>query len=79
MGLAEKKDQLLRPRQQKILKCVSMPGGATAGSMAKMCSARRCDIMKEIAILRGKGYPIQATTMVTEDGMYQARFELLQL
>lgn len=78
MGLTNRRDQLLGPMQQNILECVSKPGGATAGSMASMLKAKRGTVMREIGILRSKGYPIQATTMITEDGMYQALFELVQ-
>ena len=66
-------------RQSRILKYISEPGGATGGKMAKLFKVPRGTIVRDIAELRKKGYPIQVSSMVTEDGMYQAVFELMRM
>lgn len=77
MGLTkEQKDSY---RQSRVLKCISEPGGATGGKLAKLFNVHRGTIVKDITALRKKGYPIQVSSMVTEDGMYQAVFELMRM
>ena len=77
MGLT--KEQKDGYRQSRVLKYISEPGGATGGSLAKIFKVHRGTIVKDIAELRKKGYPIQVSSMVTEDGMYQAVFELMRM
>ena len=77
MGLT--KEQKDGYRQSRILKYISEPGGATGGKMAKLFKVPRGTIVRDIAELRKKGYPIQVSSMVTEDGMYQAVFELMRM
>ena len=76
MGLT--KDQKAGLRQARILQRISKPGGSTSGSLAKELGVGRTMIINDIKDLRRKGYPIQASSMITEDGMYQAAFELMR-
>lgn len=77
MGLT--KEQATGYRQSKVLKLISRPGGATSGAMAGMLRTTRGVIINDIKELRKKGYPIQVSSMITEDGMYQANFELMRM
>ena len=77
MGLT--KEQKDGYRQSRVLEYISEPGGATGGKMAKLFKVPRGTIVRDIAELRKKGYPIQVSSMVTEDGMYQAVFELMRM
>ena len=77
MGLT--KDQKAGLRQNRILECIMKPEGATSGSLAKRFGVGRGTIINDIRTLRSKGYPIQTSSMVTEDGMYQAVFELRKM
>lgn len=63
-------------RREQILKCVSQPGGSTGNRMAKQFKVARGTILKDIAALRRQGYPIQVSSMTTEDEMYVAVYEL---
>lgn len=77
MGLAKGaagKDAIRR--QGLILKRVSEPDGVTGGRLSKELGVARGQIVRDIAALRRKGYPIQVSSMKTEDGMYQAVYEL---
>ena len=76
MGLT--KEQKAGLRQARILQRISEPGGSTSGSLAKELGVGRAMIINDIKDLRRKGYPIQASSMITEDGMYQAVFELMR-
>lgn len=76
MGLT--KDQKAGLRQARILQRISEPGGSTSGSLAKELGVGRTMIINDIKDLRRKGYPIQASSMITEGGMYQAAFELMR-
>ena len=76
MGLT--KDQKAGLRQARILQRISEPGGSTSGSLAKELGVGRTMIINDIKDLRRKGYPIQASSMITEDRMYQAVFELMR-
>ena len=76
MGLT--KDQKAGLRQARILQRISEPGRSTSGRLAKELKVGRAMIINDIKELRRKGYPIQASSMVTEDGMYQASFELMK-
>ena len=75
MGLT--KEQKAGLRQARILQRISEPGGSTSGRLAKELGTGRGMIINDIRDLRRKGYPIQVSSMVTEDGMYQAAFELM--
>lgn len=75
MGLT--KEQTAGYRQSRVLKLIEKPGGATSSEMAKTLGVKRGVIINDIRDLRRKGYPIQASSMKTEDGMYQAMFELM--
>ena len=77
MGLT--KEQKDGYRQSRVLEYISEPGGATGGKMAKLFKVPRGTIVRDIAELRKKGYPIQVSSMITEDGMYQAVFELMRM
>ena len=74
MGLT--KEQAAGIRQHRILELISEPGGASSNRMAKICKTTRGTILNDIKALKRKGYPIQASSMVTEDGMYVAVFEM---
>ena len=76
MGLT--KEQKAGLRQARILQRISEPGGSTSGSLAKELKVGRTMIINDIKSLRSKGYPIQVSSMKTEDGMYQAAFELMK-
>lgn len=71
------KEQKTGYRQSRMIKCISEPGGQTSGKLAKMFKVDRGTIIKDVRELRKKGYPIQSSAMVTEDGMYQVLFELM--
>lgn len=73
------KEQTAGYRQSRILKLISQPGGATSSAMARTLGVKRGVIINDIKALRKKGYPIQASSMKTEDGMYQAAFELMKM
>lgn len=77
MGLTKK--QTASYRQTRILKLIAEPGGTTSSSLAKTLGVKRGVIINDIRDLRRQGYPIQASTMRTEDGMYQAAFELMKM
>lgn len=66
-------------RRSRILEIISQPGGSTCSRMAKTFGVTRGVIMSDVRALRAKGHPIQASTMITEEGMYQAVFELMKL
>ena len=72
----EEKSTALATRRQKILECVSQPGGSTGNRMAAKFGVARGTILKDIAALRRQGYPIQVSSMITEDKMYVAVYEL---
>lgn len=72
----EEKASALATRREAILKCVSQPGGSTGNRMAAKFGVARGTILRDIAALRRKGYPIQVSSMITEDGMYVAVYEL---
>ena len=72
---AEKAEKVAK-RREDILKCVSQPGGSTGNRMAAKFKVARGTILKDIAALRRQGYPIQVSSMITEDGMYVAVYEL---
>lgn len=74
MGLT--KDQTKSYRQKRILQMVAKPGGATSSRLAEYFRVGRGQIINDIRELRAKGYPIQTSSMVTENGMYVAVFEL---
>ena len=76
MGLT--KEQKAGLRQARILQRISEPGGSTSGRLAKELGVGRTMIINDIRSLRCKGYPIQVSSMITEDGMYQAAFELMR-
>ena len=77
MGLT--KEQKAGLRQARILQRISEPGGSTSGTRAKELKVGRGIILNDIKALRSKGYPIQVSSMVTEDGMYQAAFEIMRM
>lgn len=77
MGLT--KEQAAGIRQNKILQFISEPGGSTDNKMAKILETTRGVILNDIRALRKKGYPIQATSMITEDKMYVAVYELMSM
>ena len=77
MGLT--KEQAAGYRQSCILNVLKETGGVTSGSLASKFGVRRGTIINDIAALRKKGYPIQATSMRTEGGIYQAAFELITI
>lgn len=77
MGLT--KEQAAGYRQSRVLKLIAKPGGATSGKMAGILGVTRGVIINDIKELRKKGYPIQVSSMITEDGMYQANFELMRM
>ena len=66
MGLT--KEQKAGLRQARILQRISEPGGSTSGRLAKELGTGRGMIINDIRDLRRKGYPIQVSSMVTEDG-----------
>lgn len=74
MGLTKSEQAALR--QSEILDMVSQPGGTTGNQIAKRFGVRRGTALKDIAALRHQGYPIQVSSMITEDGMYVAVYEL---
>lgn len=77
MGITkEEKAAALAERRQRILECVSQPGGSTGNRMAEKFNVARGTILKDIAALRRQGYPIQVSSMITEDEMYVAVYEL---
>lgn len=63
-------------RHEQILKYVSQAGGATGNHMAEALGVSRGTVLRDIADLRRKGYPIQVSSMVTENGMCVALYEL---
>lgn len=77
MGLTkqERAEKMTR-RQEFILKRVSEKNGTTSSRLAKEFNVSRGTITKDIATLRRIGYPIQVSAMITEDGIYQALYEL---
>ena len=77
MGLM--KDRNAGYRQSRILKLITTPGGATGSNLARQLGVKRGVIINDIKTLRSKGYPIQVSSMKTEDGMYQAVFELMKM
>ena len=77
MGLT--KEQEAGYRQSRVLTLISQPGGATSSNMARRLRVTRGVILNDIKELRRKGYPIQVSSMITEDGMYQANFELMRM
>ena len=77
MGLT--KEQNAGLRQARILQRISEPGGSTSGTLAKELKVGRGIILNDIKALRSKGYPIQVSSMVTEDGMYQAALEIMRM
>ena len=77
MGLT--KEQTTGYRQSRVLKLISKPGGVTSSAIAKTLGVKRGVIINDIKDLRRKGYPSQASSMTTEDGMYQATFELVKM
>ena len=77
MGLT--KDQTAGYRQRRILKLIQEPGGWTGSRLAEKLGVKRGVIINDIKALRRKGYPIQTSSMRTEDGMYQVVFELIKM
>lgn len=63
-------------RREIILKHVGRPGGTTGNKLAKMLGVTRGLILKDISALRRAGHPIQISSMVQEDGMIVAVYEL---
>ena len=49
--------------------------GSTGTKLAEKFAVSRGTILKDIADLRRRGYPIQVSSMVEEDGMMAARYE----
>ena len=77
MGLTkQEKAKNMTRRQEFILRRVSEGNGTTGSRLAKEFNVSRGTIMNDIAALRRIGYPIQVSSMITEDGMYQALYEL---
>lgn len=63
-------------RREIILKHVGRPGGTTGNKLAKMLGVTRALILKDISALRRAGHPIQISSMIQEDGMMVAVYEL---
>ena len=76
MGLT--KEQTANYRQNRLLKILQEPGEHTGSSLAKRLGTSRGKILSDIRDLRSMGHPIQTSSMKTEDGMYQAVFELMK-
>ena len=74
MGLTEK-EQRVYGRQLEILRLISKPGGMSCTRLADKFTVSRGTIINDIRDLRKMGYPIQ-TSMVVEQKMYSASFEL---
>ena len=77
MGLT--KEQAAGIRQEKILKLIAEPGGSTGNKMAKIFGTTRGVILNDIKALRRRVYPIQVSSMITEDKMYVAVYELTRM
>ena len=63
-------------RREVILRHVGRPGGTTGNKLAKMLRVTRGTVLRDIAALRRAGHPIQISSMVQEDGMIVAVYEL---
>ena len=74
--MEDREKRLLTNTQIRVLKCISQPGGMSSGSIGKNLHMYKNNVMRTVRSLREMGYQIQ-TSMVTEDGMYQANFELI--
>lgn len=70
MGISREK------RLNMIIDIMRKENGSTGTKLAETFGVSRGTILKDIADLRRKGYPIQVSSMVEEDGMMAARYEL---
>jgi predicted DNA-binding transcriptional regulator YafY len=65
-----------KARQAAILAILRKDSEITSNSMAKLLGVQRGTIINDIAELRKRGYPIQVSSMKTEDGMYVVVYEM---
>lgn len=63
-------------RLEMIIDILKEENGSTGTRLAKRFAVSRGTILKDIADLRRKGYPIQVSSMIEEDGMMAAWYEL---
>lgn len=63
-------------RQEAILKYLETHGGVTGNTLSEIHGVTRGTILRDIAELRRKGYPIQVSSHVEESGMLVAVYEL---
>lgn len=70
MGISRKE------RLGMIIDILKEENGSTGTKLAEKFAVSRGTILKDIADLRRKGYPIQVSAMVEEGGMMAARYEL---
>jgi len=63
-------------RLSEILDIVLKEDGDTGAHLAEMFGVSRGTILNDIAVLRRRGYPIQVSAMVKEDGILSARYEI---
>lgn len=70
MGISRKE------RLGMIIDILKEENGSTGTKLAEKFAVSRGTILKDIADLRRKGYPIQVSSMVEEGGMMAARTTL---
>lgn len=70
MGISRKE------RLGMIIDILKEENGSTGTKLAEKFAVSRGTILKDIADLRRKGYPIQVSSMVEEGGMMAAWYEL---
>lgn len=70
MGISRKE------RLGMIIDILKEENGSTGTKLAEKFAVSRGTILKDIADLRRKGYPIQVSSMVEEGGMMVAWYEL---
>ncbi len=63
-------------RLKMIIDILIEQNGSTGTKLAETFSMSRGTILKDISDLRRKGYPIQVSSMVEENGMLAAWYEI---
>lgn len=65
-----------RNRQNMIIDILKKSDGATGTKLAEKFAVTRGTILRDIAELRRRGYPIQVSSMVEESGTMVAQYEI---
>lgn len=63
-------------RHRMIIEILTKQNGSTGTKLAEKFAVSRSTILRDIADLRRKGYPIQVSSMVEENGMLAAWYEI---